>query len=442
MLRIILSALAALLLTFAAANVMDPYMVPVRSWSAGGIVVASALGLASTFGGRWRWRAARWAVVALWCAAPVTLAAAEAAFYWRKHMVLAETGPEVQALGRHFMVSYTRIDEVEMLAARGFIGGVFVTKYNARGKTLAELRGEIDRLQQVRKANNLPPLIVATDQEGGYVSRLSPPLALRPLLNTIADLPTGEREAAAHAYGLAQGRDLAAAGVTLNFAPVLDLRPNHGPSLLDRNSQIGRRAISADPKIVAEIGLSYVRGLQEAGVTPTLKHFPGLGRVADDTHHFRTALRATREELEATDWAPFRQILVGRDQTSIATQVLAGSHAVLMIGHVTLPAIDAEHPASHSRALIDGILRQQWGFQGVTITDDVLMSPIYQYGLCDAITEGFNAGIDITLVAYDAQQFYRTMRCALTAHKAGLLDAARLAESDRRLSALRASSSN
>jgi len=421
--RIILSVLAASLLIFAAANVMDPYMVPVRSWLAGGIAVASVLGLAFTAGSRWRWRAARWAILALWCAVPATLAAAEAVFYWRKHMVLAEKGPAVRALGRHFIVGYTSIGEVEILAARGFIGGVFVTQHNAHGKTPAQLRAEIDRLQSARKANDLPPLIVATDQEGGYVSRLSPPLERRPLLATIANLPAGEREAAAHAYGLAQGHELAAAGITVNFAPVLDLRPSLGPSLLDRNSQIWRRAISADAKEVAEVGLGYVHGLQEAGVTPTLKHFPGLGRTANDTHHFRTGIGATREELEATDWAPFRE-------------VLAGSRPMLMIGHVTLTAIDSGHPASHSRALIDGIVRRQWGFQGVIVTDDVLMSPIYQYGLCEALTEGFNAGIDIALVAYDMQQFYRVMRCALNAHKSGLLDAARLAESDRRLSAL------
>jgi beta-N-acetylhexosaminidase len=215
--------------------------------------------------------------------------------------------------------------------------------------------------------------------------------------------------------------------MTVNFAPVLDLRSDHGPSILDRNSHIARRAISADAKVVSEIGLAYVRGLSEAGVTPTLKHFPGLGRTADDTHHFRTYVSASREELETTDWSPFRE-------------VSAGSRSMLMIGHVTLTAIDPEHPASHSSALIEGILRRQWGFQGVIITDDVLMSPIYQYGLCQALIDGFNAGIDLALVAYDIQQFYRVMRCALTAQRSGLLDAARLAQSDQRLSTLSPSS--
>jgi beta-N-acetylhexosaminidase len=418
--RLILSALAAALLTFAAANVMDPYMVPVRSWSAGGLIAASALGLVVAARSRWRWR---WAILALWCAVPVTLAAAEAVFYWRKAIVLAETGPEVRALGRHFIVGYTSAGDVEILAARGFIGGVFVTQHNARGKTPAQLHSEIERLQNARRANNLPPLIVATDQEGGYVSRLSPPLERHPMLSTLASLPAGELKDAAHALGLAQGRDLAAAGITVNFAPVLDLRPAQPPSLLDRNSQIGRRAISGDAKVVAGAGLGYVQGLHEAGITATLKHFPGLGRAAGDTHHFRASVSATREELEASDWLPFRE-------------VLAGSQALLMIGHVTLTAIDPAHPASHSRALIDGILRKQWGYQGVIVTDDVLMSPIYQYGLCEALTEGFNAGVDIALVAYDMQQFYRVMRCVLTASRSGLLDAARLEESARRLSVI------
>jgi beta-N-acetylhexosaminidase len=423
LLRIALSVITAALLAFAAANVWDVYMVPARSWSAGGILAASVIGFAFAAAGRWRHRGVRWAMLALWCAPPVALAAAEATFYWRKHVVLAEIGPQVPLLGRHFMVGYTSIDDVEALAARGFIGGVFVTWHNARGKTTDQLRAEIGRLQDARKTANLPPLVVATDQEGGLVSRLSPPLEQRPPLATLTSLPEGEREAAARAYGLAQGRELAAAGVTVNFAPVLDLPPAHGGGILDRNSHIAQRAISADPGVVAAIGGGYARGLLEAGVTPVLKHFPGLGRADGDTHHFRAYASTPKEELEATDWLPFRE-------------VLAASQPMLMVGHMTLTAIDADHPASHSGALIEGIIRRQWGFQGVIVTDDVLMSPIYQYGFCDALTQGFNAGIDIALVAFDMEQFYRAMRCELTAYRAGLLDETRLAESSQRLSKL------
>jgi beta-N-acetylhexosaminidase len=323
-------------------------------------------------------------------------------------------------LGQHFMVGYASADDVETLAVKGLIGGVFVTWRNAQGKTPAQLRAEIGRLQSARMAAGLAPLLVATDQEGGLVSRLSPPLEQRPPLTSLAALPQGQRETAAYAYGLAQGKELAAAGVTVNFAPVLDLLPVHSGGILDRNSHLERRAISADPRIVAAVGGAYARGLADSGVTPVLKHFPGLGRADGDTHHFRTYTAAAKEELEATDWLPFRE-------------ALAATTPMLMIGHMTLTAIDPAHPASHSAALIDGIIRRQWNFQGVIVTDDVLMSPIYQHGFCEALTEGFNAGVDIALVAYDMEQFYRAMRCELTAYRAGLLHLAGLEESSQRL---------
>jgi beta-N-acetylhexosaminidase len=420
LLRLIVSCVIALGLLAAAANIMDPYLTPVRSWAPAAIVAVSCLGIVLTLRTAWRGKAAQWVVVMLWCSVPLTLAGAKAVFLVRKNAVLSASGPQVEALGRHFMVGYTNTEEVETLAAKGLIGGLFITRRNVQGKTMDAVRSEIARLQDVRKINGLPPLIVATDQEGGLVSRLSPPLASLPSLASLVELPAERRVAAAHAYGTAQGRELASAGINVNFAPVLDLRPRVGPSLLDRNSHIEQRAISSNPDIVAEIGLAYARGLLDAGVTPTVKHFPGLGRITEDTHHFRSAISTAKAELEATDWQPFRQ-------------VLSNTNAILMIGHVTLTAVDPDRPASHSHRVIEGLLRREWGYQGVVVTDDLVMSPIYQYGFCNAIIESINAGVDILLIAYDGQQYYRAMRCALKARDRGLLDEARLAASDRRL---------
>ncbi len=419
-LRFILPLFIAPLLLLAAANIMDPYLVPVRSWAPWVITAAAAFGAWRSYRDDGLPQGGRRFFIALWCAVPVALAVAGGTFYFRKHAVLSATGPEVRTLGRHFITGYTRFDEVALLAGRGLIGGVYVTRRNARGKTAEGLRREIEYLQTIRRAHHLPPLIVATDQEGGIVSRLSPPLMTLPPLATLAGMTPERRRVAARHYGIFQGRELAAIGITVNFAPVLDLRPAGDGGLLDRNSHIGRRAIAADARTVADIGLAYARGLEDAGVTPVVKHFPGLGRITADTHHFRVSVDAPRSELEASDWLPFRE-------------VLRGTNAFLMVGHVKLSAIDPARPASHSRAVIHDLLRQGWGFQGITVTDDLLMSPVYQYGLCDAVIEALNAGIDLLLVAYDGQQFYRVMRCALVAHERGLLDEAQLAESARRL---------
>jgi beta-N-acetylhexosaminidase len=420
--------LAGAIMAFAAANIVDPYLVPLRPWGPA-IIIATTIGALAVIRRRhWCNNTIRIFLLAIWYAVPLTLVIALATFYLRKHNVLAETGPEVQGLGRHFVVGYTDVGEVERLAAKGMIGGIFVTARNAHGKTAAELRAEIARLQGVRKQNGLPPLIVATDQEGGIVSRLTPPLTKLPWLASTAQAPADQRAAQAHDYGLRQGKELAAIGITVNFSPVLDLSPAQGTVQFDRNSQIERRAISADPRIVGEIGLAYTRGLEEAGVSATLKHFPGLGRVTADTHHFRVGIPTSKAELEASDWLPFRKIA-------------SDTNTLLMIGHVTLSAIDPDHPASYSQALIEGVLRGEWGYHGIIITDDMVMSPIYQYDLCGAVSGGLNGGVDLLLVAFDGQQYYRTMRCALDAFRRGQLDASKLATSDRRLDAksLRAS---
>ena len=156
------------------------------------------------------------------------------------------------------------------------------------------------------------------------------------------------------AQPLCHGQELAALGVNLNLAPVLDLRPELKRNRFDFNTLIGQRAISDDPAIVADIARAYVNGLEASGVGATVKHFPGLGRVRSDTHHFSADLDTPLDELEASDWIPFRK-------------VLAGSKAQLMIGHVTLTSVDPDRPASHSKRVIDGIVRKKWNFQGVVM---------------------------------------------------------------------------
>jgi len=123
--------------------------------------------------------------------------------------------------------------------------------------------------------------------------------------------------------------------------------------------------------------------------------------------------------LEETDWRPFRE-------------VLRGSNALVMVGHVTLTAADPDHPASHSKRVIDGIIRQKWNYQGVVITDDLVMGAVYNH-LCTAVVEALNAGVDLLLVAYDGSQFYRAFDCASDALNRHEVDLAALVASEARL---------
>ena len=415
-------ALGAAVLLALGVLARDPRLLAVRAALVPCVIAAGTLGALL---GLWWWRRDGWRGVAvpglalLWAAAPAVTAVGEARFARQAAAVLA-SGAAGAELGRHFLVGYTDAREVARLAGRGLIGGVFVTARNVAGRDADALRGEIAGLQAIRRAAGLPPLFVAADQEGGMVSRLSPPLPAMPPLGALAALPAGERDAAARAYGAAQGAGLAALGVTVNFAPVLDLRMP-GPRVgHDPLSRIAARAISDDPRVVGAVGLAYVRGLAEAGVTATLKHFPGLGRATADTHLAEARIGATRGELDAGDLLPFRH-------------VLRGTAAWLMLGHATVAALDPDRPASLSARVVGGLLRGAWGYEGVVVTDDLNMAPILSAGLCEGVVAALNAGVDVLLLSWDPDGYYPAMACALAARRRGALDETRLAESRRRL---------
>ncbi len=417
---LVLLWLAAPLAAFAAANKNDPYLLVLRGAGNIALVVASILVVIVLLRrGHWPSIAGK-LLVMLWCLPPVLMLAAHVRFELRKHAVLSASAAEARQLGPHFMVGYSSFPEVARLAEQGLIGGVYVTRHNIRGRTIEALRAEIAALQDKRRAAGLPPLVVAADQEGGIVGHLAPPLTKVPALATLTGLAPDEQQAKAEEFGRIHGRELADLGVNLNLAPVLDLKPPVRRNRLDFHTLIGQRAIAADPAVVSTIASAYVRGLEESGVGATLKHFPGIGRVRDDTHHFSASLDTPVKELEATDWLPFRE-------------VLSHSRSALMVGHVTLTAVDPDRAASHSKRVVEGIIRGKWGYQGVVMTDDLVMGAIYQNDVCRAVVEAINAGVDMLLVAYDGAQFYRVFSCALDASRQGRLDAAMLRASAARL---------
>ena len=158
----------------------------------------------------------------------------------------------------------------------------------------------------------------------------------------------------------------------------------------------------------------------------TLKHFPGLGRVTADTHFFSAALASSEHELEESDWIPFRE-------------GLRATQSLLMVGHATLSAVDAKRPASRSAKVIGGIVRERWGHQGVLVTDDLTMGAVVRQGLCSAGVDAINAGIDLLLVSYDAEQYYEIFYCLRQARARGTLNARLLGESQNRLALLQIS---
>ncbi len=238
---------------------------------------------------------------------------------------------------------------------------------------------------------------------------MSPPLSPFPPLESFASLSRPERVRQAQDYGRRQGAELASLGVTLDFSPVVDLRTAAVATGSQDATRTGQRAIAADPETTTQIALAYAKGLQDAGITPTLKHFPGLGPVEADTHRAAAVLTEGRAELEARDWIPFRTIL-------------GQSHAALMVAHVTTTAIDPTRPASQSRLVVQDLLRHDWGFSGLVITDDLAMGAVRQTGLCEAVVGALNGGVDYLLVARGGHVVFAALRCALNALQNGALD--------------------
>lgn len=357
------------------------------------------------------------------------LARSELGFSWKKYQVLHADSQQLQQLGQHCIAGYQHADDVLPLIRTGAIAGVYITKRNVKNRSFAEIRAEIAMFQKVREFSGLPPLFIVTDQEGGLVSHLSPPLAHLPALSTFVDkesLSTSISGILVQAYASIHAEGLKSLGVNVNLSPVVDLKISPQRHFVDRHSRIVDRAISEDPYLVAEIALLYSRRLQQTDIIPTLKHFPGLGRVTGDTHHVKAGLDVSIHELRQTDWVPFQHI---------AKQ----TQAFLMLGHVFLSELDADYPVSCSKRVIQTIIREQWQHDGVLITDDFSMRPIYrsQYGIGGAAVAALNAGVDLILISYDGEKAYEILHALLQADRGHQVDRDMLERSHQRLERIR-----
>ncbi len=375
-------------------------------------------------------RSERWALRVIGLlglvAATVALTATlvlEARFQWVRHQVLHADPHRLETLGQHLIVGYNDLAEMRELVRLGAVGGVFLSTGNIRGKSVADIRRLTSSLQRIRRDQGLPLLWIATDQEGGIVSRLSPPLTHLPPLSEIVKRyeDITEQERAVRRYANTQARGLAKVGVNLNFAPVVDLdyqirNPN------DHFTRIYERAISGDPTVVARVAGWYCAALEENGVRCTLKHFPGLGRVFEDTHEKRAKLESSIEELSRTDWLPFRALM-------------RTGNVFTMLSHVTLQSIDPDRPVSASPRVVAGLIRGAWNYDGVLITDNFTMQAMYRSrgGMEAGSVQALNAGVDLILISWDSDQYYPVMNALLKADRQGKLDPEALRRSHQRL---------
>lgn len=302
------------------------------------------------------------------------------------------------------------------LIATYHVGGIiyFSWAHNTRDPhQIADLSNGIQRAALDRPTP--VPVLISTDQEHGIVARIGEPATLMP--GAMALGAGGSRSDARRAAHVA-GTELAALGIRQNYAPVADVNVNPA------NPVIGVRSFGADPRAVAGMVAAQVSGYQRAGIAATSKHFPGHGDTSVDSHYGLPTITHTREQWRTLDAPPFR------------AAIAAGIDSI-MTAHIVVPALDpAEDPATLSRPILTGILREQLGYDGVVVTDSLGMEGVRtKYGDDRVPVLALKAGCDQLL---NPPKLSVAWNAVLTAVQSGEISEARIDESILRILRLKA----
>jgi len=278
---------------------------------------------------------------------------------------------------------------------------------------------EIRRLTSDLREVMGPHALIGIDQEGGSTIRATflPQAPAAMALGAIGD------EALCEEVGATVARGLRSLGINWNFAPVLDV--NNNPA----NPVIAERSFGEDPDQVARLAAAWMRGSLREGVACCVKHFPGHGDTATDSHHALPVVDKSIPELEALELKPFRALAHANGATPAAPAV--------MTAHIVYPQIDPGHPATLSRPVLTGLLRENLGYDGVVITDALMMKAVHdKYGHALAAVMALQAGADMPLAQGTLQEQADTVRAIEQALAEGHLLPADVKRSEARLVAL------
>jgi beta-N-acetylhexosaminidase len=262
--------------------------------------------------------------------------------------------------------------ELKALAREFSIGGVILFKRNVEDPDqVRDVSRQIEAL-----GTELPPW-VAVDQEGGRVARLKRPFTEWPPMIALGRSGSADL---ARRFARALAEELAAVGVTLDFAPVLDVLTN------TKNPAIGDRALADDVDRVSELGRVIITELQDAGIAACGKHFPGHGDTSVDSHHELPVVELPPDRFRAIEFRPF--------EAAIEARV-----ASIITAHMLVPSLDPDWPATLSRRIVTGILRSELQFKGVIFTDDMEMQAVAaRWPVPEACVHAVAAGCDAVLV--------------------------------------------
>lgn len=262
--------------------------------------------------------------------------------------------------------------DLKLLAREFDLGGIILFARNIDSPDqVAEVAREAQEL-----ARELP-LWVSVDQEGGRVARLKAPFTVWP---PMAALGRSGDEVLAGRFGRALAAELRAVGISMDYTPVLDINTNPG------NPVIGDRSLGDRAEAVARLGSAIIRALQESGIAASGKHFPGHGDTSVDSHFELPLIEHPPDRLDAVELVPFRA-------------AIAAGVASIMTAHILIPALDPELPGTLSPRIVDELLKQEMGFDGLVLSDDLEMKAISaRYGVPEATVLAIGAGCDAVLM--------------------------------------------
>ena len=317
-------------------------------------------------------------------------------------------------------------DEIREMLARDHFGGVLLF-----GENFADAEQTLRLVAEMQTANQAGggvPMLIAVDEEGGSVARLSYGTVG---VSNMALGATGDPENAKVMAGI-HGEEIGLLGIHADFAPVMDVNNNAA------NPIIGVRSFSDDAQTVAEYGKAYIGGLHNAGIMATVKHFPGHGNTDTDSHTGFPVIESTYEELQACELIPFRAG-IGADADMVMT------------AHIQFPQIEKETytsistneqvflPATMSRIILTDILRGDLGFEGVIVSDALDMDAVYRnFSTEDIIRLTINAGVDLLILpAVKNTNLFRLteemLDTAVALVESGAINEARIDESALRI---------
>ncbi|MEW6672979.1 MAG: beta-N-acetylhexosaminidase [Thermodesulfobacteriota bacterium] len=247
-------------------------------------------------------------------------------------------------------------------------------------------------IQDYARSCGQPPLFIAIDQEGGTVARLKAPFTQFPGNPAMQDADDAAE------FGRVTAAELAAIGVNMNMAPVLDVVPDGFAGIM------ADRAFGPDPDWVSELGLAVISHLQEQSIMAVAKHFPGIGRTTLDSHLDRPSLDAGFKDMDRFDLVPFKN-------------AVAGNVAGVMLSHVMYTGMDDAWPASLSVEIAKNLLRKRLGFKNIILTDDLDMGAIVKYYDIQTVMEQIVAAdIDITLICHEGPKIEAAYEILLKRH--------------------------